>query len=243
MLQVDVAFFTALKAQSVLGVARQTSDIRKLLLDQVTALATNKLRSELDLSFSKVAYEEGNLLVAKAQNDLEEAFAVLSTLLGDREKRAYQLIEEPVSITATVGTSSLIDVALSKRPDLARLRLGCDGAAQYVRAQKALSYPTIYAFGSGGFIPVRDTAHFDDRYAAAGVNLSLPNSARRPRGRIPKIPSPLVRPHPTDVRSSSGSALALSRYFTVCFPVQIALDPGRRFQYPLTIACSRSSDG
>src|ERR1035438_8908539 len=86
LLQVDVAFFTALKAQSVLDVARQTLETRKLLLDQVAALATNKLRSDLDLSFSKVAYEEGNLLVAKAQNDLEEAFAVLSMLLRDRAK-------------------------------------------------------------------------------------------------------------------------------------------------------------
>ena len=185
LLQVDVAFFTALKAQSVLDVARQTLETRKLLLDQVTALATNKLRSELDLSFSQVAYEEGNLLVAKAQNDLEEAFAVLSMLLGDREKRAYQLIEEPTSNMTAVDTTSLVDVALSKRPDLARLRLERDADVQYARAQKALSYPTISAFGSGGFIPVRDTAHFDDRYAAAGVNLSVPifdgglNSAKR----------------------------------------------------------------
>jgi outer membrane protein len=185
LLQVDVAFFTALKAQSVLAVAQQTLDTRKLLLDQVAALTTNKLRSELDLSFSKVAFEEGNLLVAKAQNDLEEAFAMLSTLLGDREKRAYQLIEEPSSATATVDASSLIDAALSNRPDLARLRLERDASVQYAGAQKALSYPVISAFGSGGLIPVRDSAHFDDRYAAAGVNLSLPifegglNSAKR----------------------------------------------------------------
>jgi integrase len=105
---------------------------------------------------------------------LEEAFAVLSTLLGDREKRAYRLIEGSATITATVDTLSLIDVALSKRPDLARLRSERDGAAQYAKAEKALSYPTINAFGSGGLIPVRDTAHFDDRYAAAGVNMSLP---------------------------------------------------------------------
>ena len=174
LLEVDVAFFTALKAQSVLAVARQTLDTRKLLLDQITALATNKLRSDLDLSFAKVAYEEGNLLVAKAQNDLEEAFAVLSTLMGDREKRAYRLIEESASSAATVDTSSLVAVALSNRPDLARLRLEHEATAQYASAQKALRYPTISAFGAGGFIPVRDTTHFEDRYAAAGVNLSLP---------------------------------------------------------------------
>jgi outer membrane protein len=169
-----VAFFTSLKAQSVLAVAQQTVDTRKLLLDQVAELATNKLRSDLDLSFAKVTYEEGNLLVAKAQNDLEEAFAVLSTLLGDREKRTYHLIEESASVMAPVDTTSLVDVALSNRPDLVRLRLEHEGAAQFARAQKGLSYPVISAFGEGGFIPVRDTSHFEDRYAAAGVNLSLP---------------------------------------------------------------------
>lgn len=185
LLQVDVSFYTALKAQSVLDVARQTLETRKLLLDQVAALATNKLRSELDLSFAKVTYEEGKILVAQAENDLEQAFNSLSTLLGDRETRTYRLIEEPASMLAAADPPKLVDRALSQRPDLARLRLERDAASQYARAQKALNYPTVSAFGAGGFIPVRDTAHFDDRYAAAGVNLSLPvfdgglNSAKR----------------------------------------------------------------
>ena len=67
-----------------------------------------------------------------------------------------------------------MDTALSQRPDLARLRLERDAASQYALAQKALNYPTVSAIGAGGLIPVRDTAHFEDRYAAAGVNLSLP---------------------------------------------------------------------
>jgi outer membrane protein len=174
LLQVDISFYTALKAQSVLDVARQTLETRKLLLDQVTALTTNKLRSELDLSFSEVTYEEGGLLVAQAENDLEQAFNSLSTLLGDREQHTYRLIEEPVTTVIPAEPPQLVDMALSQRPDLARLRLERDAALQYARAQKALNYPTVSAFGAGGFIPVRDTAHFDDRYAAAGVNLSLP---------------------------------------------------------------------
>jgi outer membrane protein len=154
-------------------------------LDQVAALATNKLRSELDLRFAQVTYEEGQLLVAQAENDLEQAFNSLSTLLGDREKHVYRLIEESMSTTDLVNLTGLVDTALSQRPDLARLRLERDAASQYARAQKALNYPTVSAFGAGGFIPVRDAAHFDDRYAAAGVNLSLPifdgglNSAKR----------------------------------------------------------------
>jgi outer membrane protein len=174
LLQVDVSFYTTLKAQSVLDVARQTLETRKLLLDQVTALATNKLRSELDLSFAAVTYEEGRLLVAQAQNDLEQSANSLATLLGDREKRTYRLIEEAAPAIAPADPTGLVDTALSQRPDLAHLRLEREAASQYALAQKALNYPTVSAFGAGGLIPVRDTNHFDDRYAAAGVNLSLP---------------------------------------------------------------------
>ncbi|HUJ72095.1 MAG TPA: TolC family protein [Verrucomicrobiae bacterium] len=174
LLQVDVAFFAALKAQSVLDVARQTLETRQLLLDQISALATNKLRSELDLRFAEVTYEEGRLLVAQAQNDLDQAYNALATLLGDREKHGYRLIEQSTPTAKPADPTGLVDTALSQRPDLARLRLERDAASQYALAQKALNYPTVSAFGAGGFIPVRDTAHFDDRYAAAGVNLSLP---------------------------------------------------------------------
>jgi outer membrane protein len=174
LLQVDVSFYSALKAQSVLDVARQTLQTRKVLLDQITALTTNKLRSELDLRFAEVTYEQGQLLVAQAQNDLDQAFISLETLLGDREKRTYRLIEEPMPVAKPVDPTGLVDTALSQRPDLARLRLERDAASQYALAQKALNYPTVSAIGAGGLIPVRDTSHFEDRYAAAGVNLSLP---------------------------------------------------------------------
>lgn len=190
LLQVDVSFYTTLKAQSVLDVARQTLQTRKVLLDQITALTTNKLRSELDLRFAEVTYEQGQLLVAQAQNDLDQAFNAFATLLGDREKRTYRLIEEPMSATKPVDPTGLVDTALSQRPDLARLRLERDAASQYALAQKALNYPTVNAIGAGGLIPVRDTSHFEDRYAAAGVNLSLPifdgglNSAKYAEARL-----------------------------------------------------------
>lgn len=174
LLQVDVSFYSALKAQSLLDVAHQTLETRKLLLDQVTALTTNKLRSELDLRFAAVTYEEGKLLVAQAENDLQQAFNSLAVLLGDRAKPNYRLVGDSIPSNPPADASTLVDQALSQRPDLARLRLERDAARQYASAQQALNYPTVSAFGAGGFIPVRDSAHFEDRYAAAGVNLSLP---------------------------------------------------------------------
>jgi outer membrane protein len=174
VLQADVAFFAALKAQSILDVARKTMETRKVVLDQITALTTNKLRSELDQMFAAVTYEQGQLLVAQAEKDVEQSFNALSTVLGDRQRRVYRLMEESTPAPKTIDPTGLVDTALSQRPDLARLRLDRDAAFQFARAQKALNYPTVMAVGAGGLIPIRDTAHFDDRYAAAGVNLSLP---------------------------------------------------------------------
>ncbi len=185
VLHVDVAFYTALKAQAVLAVASQTLETRKMLLDQVGALARNKLRSDLDLSFARVTYEEGNLLVAKATTDLKTALATLANVLGERELRPFHLVAEPLPTPAAVEPDARIKQALAQRPDLAKLSLELVAATQQAQAQKALNYPVISAFGSGGIIPFRDETHLNDRYIAGGVNLSLPlfdgslNSAKR----------------------------------------------------------------
>jgi outer membrane protein len=174
VLQVDVAFFTALKAQSVQAVARQTVDTRKEVLDQVDALAKNKLRSDLDLSFAAVAYEEAKLLAAKSDNDVNAAFAALATAMGDRGQSAYRLVEEPMPPPVSSETAALIDEALAKRPDLAGLRFERDAAEQYASAQRALMRPVISVFGSGGYTPTGDPDQFEDHYAAGGLNVSLP---------------------------------------------------------------------
>ena len=174
LMEVEAAFFNALKAQSVLEVSRQTLTTRQLLLDQVAVLATNKLKSELDVSFARVAREEGRLLVAKADNDLKSAFATLSVLLGVRDETNFQLVQDPGSAPpAPPATDGLVPTALAQRPDLVRLRLESDAAAQFARAEKGLRYPTLSAFGTGGLIPIRDPA-FQKDYAAAGVNLNFP---------------------------------------------------------------------
>lgn len=73
LLQVDTGYYSALAAQAVLRVAQQTYDTRRLLLDQVSALATNKLRSQLDVSFAQVQLQQARLLVEKSQNDHDAA--------------------------------------------------------------------------------------------------------------------------------------------------------------------------
>ena len=65
LLQAATAYYGALGAQAVLHVTQQTLTTRQLLLDQVVALATNKLRSQLDASFAQVQVQQAQLLVER----------------------------------------------------------------------------------------------------------------------------------------------------------------------------------
>jgi outer membrane protein len=173
LLEVNAAFFSTLESQSVLQVARQTSKSRQLLLNQIQSLATNKLKSELDVSFARVDYEQSRLLLAKASNDVLAAFATLSTLLGEREAQTFELADEPLPAPLTNTASQLIALSFEQRPDLKRLRYERDAAKEFLLAERKLSYPTVSAVGNGGIVPLGDK-RLPDQYAAAGLNLNLP---------------------------------------------------------------------
>ena len=173
LLLVNSAYFSALEAQSVLGVARQTVNTRQALLDQVQELAKNKLKSDLDVSFASVNLEEGKLLLAQAQNDLRAAFTSLSVLLSYPEEQDFELIDEALPAPLKTPTAQLVGDALKQRPELARLRFEVEASLEFAKAEKKLLYPTISAIGSAGVVPFHDS-HLPDNYAAAGVNFNLP---------------------------------------------------------------------
>ena len=174
LLQVNVGFFSALKAQAVLRVAQQTFDTRKLLLDKVTLLASNKLKSELDVSFARVAVEEARLLLQKAQNNSDAAMTSLATALGFREPQPFQLVEQTKAINATTNdVSQLVETALASRPELLSLRDARDAALHFAKSQRDSRLPTISAVGAAGYAPTHDD-NLPDDYAAGGIQLSLP---------------------------------------------------------------------
>ncbi|HWD93097.1 MAG TPA: TolC family protein [Verrucomicrobiae bacterium] len=174
LLSVDVNYFAALQAQAVMNVAQQTLDTRRLLLDRVTVLASNKLKSDLDVSFARVAFEEGQLLLQRAQNDFEASLASLSAGLGFRDFRRFKLVEQPLPPSGdTNNVSALIDTALRDRPEIMALTNQREAASRFARAQRDSRLPTISAVGAAGASPVHDN-RLPDNYAAGGLQLSLP---------------------------------------------------------------------
>jgi outer membrane protein len=174
LLQVNVNYLGTLQAQAVLRVAQQTFDTRKLLLDQVTLLASNKLKSELDVSFANVAVQQSELLVERAQNGAEAAMASLSTALGYTEPRQFRLLEPDWSTNSIVNDDSeLVQTALAQRPELLSLRDQDVAAMKYAKSQRDARMPSVSAFGAAGASPIHDN-HLPDDYAVGGLEVSFP---------------------------------------------------------------------
>jgi len=73
LLAVNQAYFGALRAEAVIKVAQQTVAARQAVTDQVTELAKNKLRSDVDLAFADVNLAQAKLLLLRAQDEVRAA--------------------------------------------------------------------------------------------------------------------------------------------------------------------------
>ena len=82
VLAVDQAFFNTLETQALVTVAQQTVSARQTLVDKISALASAKLRSDLDLSFTKVDAARARLLLLEAQNNYQDSLAGLISAAG-----------------------------------------------------------------------------------------------------------------------------------------------------------------
>ncbi len=213
LLQVDVAYFGTLGAQAVLQVAQQTVDTRQLLLNQVSVLASNKLKSELDVSFARVAVQEGKLLLQKAQNNADDAMTSLSTALGYREPRPFQLADSAQTIFPNTNeVSQLVESALAERPELLSLRNEHDAALKFARSQRDARLPLVSAVGMIGDSPSHDS-HLPDNYAVGGIQLSLPLFA----GGLYT-----ARQHEAELKAQADSELVRSLEDTIVRDVHIA---------------------
>lgn len=173
LLQVDRAYYDVLKAQAVLRVAEQTVKDRQLVADQINALASNKLKSGLDVSFANVNLADAKLLLAQSQNDKQAALAALSAALGYSDQRAFKVEDVPLPSTPLPQFADLVNQAFHNRPELISQRYTQQASEKFARAERDLRLPTISAIAAAGETPVHQAA-LADNYAAAGVNVNIP---------------------------------------------------------------------
>jgi len=82
LMELDGAYFAALRARVVAAVAAKTLSTRLQLLDQVAVLASNRLRSDLDVRFAQVGVDEGRLMVSRSSAELDATRTSLAAFLG-----------------------------------------------------------------------------------------------------------------------------------------------------------------
>ena len=177
LLQVTRSYFDVLHAQAVVKVAEETVAARQLLSDQVTELANNKLRSQLDVSFAEVNVSEAKLLLLRAQDSVQQARAELGQAMGSDTPADHQLSEEQLPAGPPATAEELVAQALGNRPEVASLRFTRDAAYKFADAEKDLSRPTVSAIAVGGFLPFINTpatAPIPAEYEGIAANVSIP---------------------------------------------------------------------
>lgn len=174
LLAVHQAFYNAMQTSAVLKVAGQTVSARQTSADQVSALAKNKLKSDLDLSFANVNLAQAKLLLLDAQANNQAAMASLSAVLGYPDTENFDLVEDTTGLNPPPPDAEpLIAQAFSTRPEILSLEFQSQAAEKLHLADRDLLFPTISALGAVGNTPFGNP-HLPGWYGAVGVDVQIP---------------------------------------------------------------------
>jgi len=177
LLAVNRAYFDVLHAQAVVKVAEQTVSARQTISEQVTELAKNNLRSQLDVSLVDVNVSEAKLLLIRAQEGVQQALAELGRALGSDQAANYQLVDEPLPTGPPDKLDVLVTQAETSRPELASLRSSRESAYKFFEAERDLTRPTVSLIAVGGAIPLINTpasGPIPPEYEGVAANVSVP---------------------------------------------------------------------
>ena len=178
LLAVNQAFFETQRTQALEKVAQQTVNERQVVADQVSALVSNKLKSNLDLSFAQVNLAQARLLLITTQNNITKAFAQLNRALGSQKQQTYTLLEEPLPPPPPHSPEQLVAQSMRERPELIGLGFQEQAAYKFQIAERDLALPSVTAVGVAGYIPeiaqLTLPRIIPDHYEAAAININIP---------------------------------------------------------------------
>src|SRR5258708_32620265 len=147
-----------METQGLLEVDADTVKTRQTLVDQVQALTDAKLRSDLDLSFSKVDLARAKLLLLESNNNYEASLSTLSAILGYPDRQNFTAVEpeQQTSAPPLLEATQLIQKAMQQRPEIQAMQNEVTAAEKFGRAEHDLWWPTVNASGVVGQAPARD---------------------------------------------------------------------------------------
>jgi outer membrane protein len=177
LLDVNRAYFDVLRAQETVKVAQETVTARQTVDTQITQLAKNKLRSDLDTALADVNVSQAKLLLLRAQDSVTGAVAELGRALGSDQPANFDLVGEPLPQAPPATAETLVMQAIANRPELASLRASRESAYKFYYAERDLKRPTVSAIATAGYIPYIQNptnTSIPPEYEGVGVNASIP---------------------------------------------------------------------
>lgn len=178
VLSVYQAYYETLLARQLVIVSQQAVQARQAVENETSALFKNQLRSEVDLSFTQVNLSDARLMLIRAQDRLNSAYANLGEALGTDRATRYRLVEPSNPPPPPHGVRSMIAEAYQNRPELASARLQTEAARHFERAEGDLKRPTVSVVGSAGVLPFIEPGNANpdipNDYGAAALNVNIP---------------------------------------------------------------------
>ena len=176
LLATDEAFYNALQAQALLGVAQQTVATRKSTQGQVNALTQNKLRSTLDQSFADVTVSQAQLMELDATSNASATMAALDEVLGLDHEVQYELVDAAAATPPPPpDVDLLVQLALKQRPDLQALDYDHQAEQKLSRAQAEQRLPVVTAVGTAGGSPIRPGQYYRSSWdGGIAANVEVP---------------------------------------------------------------------
>jgi outer membrane protein len=178
ILGVDQAYYEVLLAQELVKVSEQTVATRQTIVDQVSELFKNKLKSQVDLSFAQVNLSDAKLMLLRAQDRVAAAYAALAQALGTQQAIEYQLVDQPMPSKPPGNPEPLMSQAFRDRPEMGSLRLQQEADQKFIYAERDLKRPTVTLMAVGGALPYINpgnaNADIPKGYESVGINVQVP---------------------------------------------------------------------
>jgi outer membrane protein len=175
VLAASQAYYEVLLAQQLVVVSKQTVAARQSVVDQTSQLFKNQLKSQVDLSFAQVNLSDANLMLLRAQDRVEAAYAGLAEALGTEQTVEYQLADQPTPPTPPEVPDGLLAQALRDRPEMTSFRLQREASQKFAYAERDLKRPAVSLMAAGGVLPYIDSpASVAKEYEAVGINVQIP---------------------------------------------------------------------
>ena len=151
---------------------------RQTVVDQISELTKNKLKSQVDLSLVQVNLAEAQLMLLRAKERLAAAYAQLGQAIGSQQAVEFRLIDPGKQPEPPASVDPLIQEAFRNRPELASLNLQKDADQKFVYAERDLKRPSVSLTAVAGGLPWIEpgnaNANIPPEYEAVGVNVQVP---------------------------------------------------------------------